>query len=117
MARVMPIRARTLLFVLAGSMSAVAAEPLPERVEFNPQMGPDAHTLEAEVQEFVYMGDVFRTRLKVAGKEDFVVQRGERIAQMVIAQFTQVAWDVRDSLDETERGTGGFGSTGGHAAL
>ncbi|HAQ33971.1 MAG TPA: dUTP diphosphatase, partial [Alphaproteobacteria bacterium] len=58
-----------------------------------------------------YRGEI-RVNLINHGKEDFVVQRGERIAQMVIAQFTQVAWDVRDSLDETERGTGGFGSTG-----
>lgn len=58
-----------------------------------------------------YRGEI-RVNLINHGTEDFVVQRGERIAQMVIAQFTQVTWDVRDSLDETTRGTGGFGSTG-----
>lgn len=58
-----------------------------------------------------YRGEI-RVNLINHGPEPFVVQRGERIAQMVIAQFTQIAWDVRDSLDETERGTGGFGSTG-----
>ncbi len=46
------------------------------------------------------------------GTEAFAIQRGERIAQMVIAAHAQVAWDERDSLDETERGAGGFGSTG-----
>ncbi len=46
------------------------------------------------------------------GTEAFEIQRGERIAQMVIAAHAQVAWDVRDSLEETERGSGGFGSTG-----
>ncbi len=46
------------------------------------------------------------------GKEAFAIQRGERIAQMVIATHAQVAWDERDTLDETERGAGGFGSTG-----
>ncbi|WP_440958513.1 dUTP diphosphatase [Oceanicaulis sp. LC35] len=46
------------------------------------------------------------------GKEPFVVQRGERIAQMVIGQFTQISWNPVDALDETARGTGGFGSTG-----
>ncbi|WP_375547892.1 dUTP diphosphatase [Oceanicaulis alexandrii] len=46
------------------------------------------------------------------GKEPFVVQRGERIAQMVIGQFTQVSWNPVDALDETARGAGGFGSTG-----
>lgn len=46
------------------------------------------------------------------GKEPFVVQRGERIAQMVIGQFTQISWNPVDALDETARGQGGFGSTG-----
>lgn len=46
------------------------------------------------------------------GKEPFVVQRGERIAQMVIGQFTQVSWNPVETLDETARGAGGFGSTG-----
>lgn len=46
------------------------------------------------------------------GKEPFVVQRGERIAQMVIGQFTQVSWNPVDALDDTARGVGGFGSTG-----
>lgn len=45
-------------------------------------------------------------------KEDFVIERGERIAQMVIARHERVSWEVQDSLDETERGAGGFGSTG-----
>ena len=44
--------------------------------------------------------------------EDFVIERGERIAQMVIARHERVEWEVRDSLDDTERGAGGFGSTG-----
>ncbi|WP_439635986.1 dUTP diphosphatase [Oceanicaulis sp.] len=46
------------------------------------------------------------------GKEPFIVQRGERIAQMVIGQFTQIRWNPVDALDETARGAGGFGSTG-----
>ncbi|MGG7644222.1 ABC transporter ATP-binding protein [Rhodovulum sp. YNF3179] len=47
----------------------------PERVEYNKErLSPDAHTLKAEVLEFIYMGDIFRTRLKVAGKEDFVIK-------------------------------------------
>lgn len=44
--------------------------------------------------------------------EDFVINDGERIAQMVIAQYTQASWKEVTVLDETERGTGGFGSTG-----
>jgi putative spermidine/putrescine transport system ATP-binding protein len=63
----------------------------PERVEYNRErLSPDAHTIRAEVLEFIYMGDIFRTRLRVAGNEDFVIktrnapdqrrlQRGETI--------------------------------------
>ncbi|WP_101066942.1 ABC transporter ATP-binding protein [Roseovarius salinarum] len=47
----------------------------PERVETNVErLGENAHTLKAQVAEFIYMGDVFRTRLKVAGKEDFIIK-------------------------------------------
>ncbi len=47
----------------------------PERVEFNKdRLQAGAHTLKAEVLEFIYMGDIFRTRLRVAGREDFVVK-------------------------------------------
>lgn len=44
--------------------------------------------------------------------EAFVIERGMRIAQMVLAPVLQAAFQVVDSLDETERGAGGFGSTG-----
>lgn len=43
---------------------------------------------------------------------DFVIEPGERIAQMVFARHEQVEWDETDTLDETTRGAGGFGSTG-----
>lgn len=46
------------------------------------------------------------------GQHDFVISRGDRIAQLVIASYTRVTWVKQDSLDETERGTGGFGHTG-----
>jgi dUTP pyrophosphatase len=46
------------------------------------------------------------------GEDDFVVKRGMRIAQMVIAPVTQLDWMEVANLDETERGAGGFGSTG-----
>lgn len=46
------------------------------------------------------------------GEEDFIIQRGERIAQMVIAPVTQAEMNVVDALSETARGAGGFGSTG-----
>jgi len=47
----------------------------PERVEFNRErLSPDAHTLKAEVVEFIYMGDIFRTRLRVAGTDEFIIK-------------------------------------------
>lgn len=44
--------------------------------------------------------------------EDFVIKNGERIAQMVIAQHSQAQWEEVDELSSTDRGEGGFGSTG-----
>ena len=44
--------------------------------------------------------------------EPFTVEPGERIAQLVIAQYTQIQWTMVNNLEETERGAGGFGSTG-----
>lgn len=46
--------------------------------------------------------------------EDFVVNDGERIAQMVISSYRQVAWEAVEQLDESDRGAGGFGHTGKH---
>ncbi|MFN5616055.1 MAG: dUTP diphosphatase, partial [Brevundimonas sp.] len=46
------------------------------------------------------------------GSDPFVVRRGERIAQMVVAPVLQVALVEAEALDETARGAGGFGSTG-----
>jgi dUTP pyrophosphatase len=46
------------------------------------------------------------------GAEPFTVSRGMRIAQMVVAPVTQLAWNEVDDLAESERGAGGFGSTG-----
>lgn len=58
-----------------------------------------------------YRGEV-KVILINHGKEDFVINRGMRIAQMVIAPVTQIVWEQCDSLNETARGAGGFGSTG-----
>jgi dUTP pyrophosphatase len=46
------------------------------------------------------------------GAEDFTIRRGERIAQMVIAPVFQAEFEEVEALDDTSRGTGGFGSTG-----
>jgi dUTP pyrophosphatase len=58
----------------------------------------------------------YRGEIKVIlinlGSEAFVIQRGERIAQLVLAPVTRLAWSEVDALDETARGSGGFGSTG-----
>lgn len=58
----------------------------------------------------------YRGEIKVIlinlGQETFKIERGERIAQMVLAPVTQLEWKTVDTLDETDRGAGGFGSTG-----
>lgn len=58
-----------------------------------------------------YRGDVGVILVNLS-HDDFVVQPGERIAQMIIGKFEQVAWDEVEVLEETERGEGGFGHTG-----
>ena len=58
-----------------------------------------------------YRGEV-KVILVNHGEEDFVIRRGERIAQLVIAPVIQAAWAEVESLDDTARGAGGFGSTG-----
>jgi dUTP pyrophosphatase len=58
-----------------------------------------------------YRGEV-KVILINLGAEPFVIQRGERIAQMVIAPVTRATLAEVDTLDETARGAGGFGSTG-----
>lgn len=58
----------------------------------------------------------YRGEIKVLlinhGQEPFTIQNGERIAQMVIAQHATVQWQETQSLSNTERGEGGYGSTG-----
>ena len=44
--------------------------------------------------------------------QDFIVEDGERIAQMVIARYEKISWEETEVLSETERGAGGYGSTG-----
>lgn len=58
----------------------------------------------------------YRGEIKVIlinlGTADFTINSGDRIAQIVVAPVTQAAFSITDSLSETERGAGGFGSTG-----
>ena len=58
-----------------------------------------------------YRGEV-KVILVNLGKDPFVIERGERIAQMVVARHAHVEWKEQDALAETVRGSGGFGSTG-----
>ena len=58
-----------------------------------------------------YRGEI-RVILINMGKEPFTVRRGDRIAQMVVAPVSRVAWMPVETLDETSRGAGGFGHTG-----
>lgn len=63
----------------------------------------------------------YRGELKVIminlGAETFGIRRGDRVAQLVLAPVTRASWLEVDTLDDTARGEGGFGSTGGLAAL
>ena len=63
----------------------------------------------------------YRGELKVIlinlGTEPFEIRRGDRVAQLVLAPVVQAGWLEVDELDETARGEGGFGSTGGLAVL
>ncbi len=63
----------------------------------------------------------YRGELKVIlinhGQEDFAIRRGDRVAQLVLAPVTRAGWVEVTSLDETARGAGGFGSTGGVVSL
>ena len=58
-----------------------------------------------------YRGEV-KVILTNFGKHDFTIQRGERIAQLVIAQYARAVLEEQASLDDTRRGGGGFGHTG-----
>ena len=71
----------------------------PERVEMNKdRLSPDAHTLKAEVLEFIYMGDIFRTRLRVAGNENFVIKTRNAPDQVRLTPGEQIeiGWLAED---------------------
>ena len=71
----------------------------PERVEMDPtRLQPGAHTLKAEVLEFIYMGDIFRTRLRVAGTDEFVIKTRNAPDQMRLkpGQQIEIGWMAED---------------------
>ncbi|MEO1680209.1 MAG: ABC transporter ATP-binding protein [Pseudomonadota bacterium] len=81
-----------------GSRTLVSIRP--ERVEFKPEMfDPQAHTIEAEILEFIYMGDVFRTRLRVAGSDDFIMKSRNSQSQqrLVPGEKVRIGWHPEDA--------------------
>jgi len=58
-----------------------------------------------------YRGEVKVILINLSSEEQ-TIQPGDRIAQMVLQKVERIEWEATDTLDETERGTGGFGSTG-----
>jgi putative spermidine/putrescine transport system ATP-binding protein len=71
----------------------------PERVEFKPErLQSGAHTLRAEVLEFVYMGDIFRTRLRVAGTDHFVIKTRNAPDQKRLnpGEMIEIGWMAED---------------------
>jgi dUTP pyrophosphatase len=58
-----------------------------------------------------YRGEIMVGIINLSA-EDQLIEDGERIAQLVIAQYTTINWEITDNLSDTERGTGGFGHSG-----
>ncbi|TIX51055.1 dUTP diphosphatase [Alteraurantiacibacter aquimixticola] len=63
-----------------------------------------------------YRGEV-KVILINHSQDNFQIQRGDRIAQLIVSPVTLAEWEEVTELPETERGKGGFGSTGGYASL
>ena len=81
----------------AGERTRVSIRP--ERVESNPdRLAADSHLIEAEVLEFIYMGDTFRFRLRVAGRDDFVMKYRNAQDQMRLAagDKIRIGWRPED---------------------
>jgi len=71
----------------------------PERVEFNKdRLRPDAHTIKAKVQEFIYMGDIFRFRLSVAGNDEFIVKtrNAPDAVKLTPGETIEIGWLPQD---------------------
>ena len=81
----------------AGQKTKVSIRP--ERVEFNKErLSPDAHLLKATVKEFIYMGDIFRTRLSVAGNDEFIIKTRNAPDQVRLEPGTEIeiGWLAQD---------------------
>ena len=72
----------------------------PERVEFKPEMMPaGAHTISADVLEVIYMGDILRAVLRVAGSDDFVMKMRNTLGQTKLTpgEKIKVGWHPQDA--------------------
>ena len=91
------IEAKPLNVRAVGERTLVSIRP--ERVEYNRDRLQDgAHTLKARVLEFIYMGDIFRTRLQVAGRDDFIVKTRNAPDQVRLTpgQEIEIGWLPED---------------------
>jgi dUTP pyrophosphatase len=117
----MDICAAESLILRAGKRAAVAtgmafAIPAGYEVQIRPRSGLALKNGVTCLNTPGTIDSDYRGEIKVIlanlGDDDFAVQVGDRIAQIVVAPVTQAAMILVDSLDETARGAGGFGSTG-----
>jgi putative spermidine/putrescine transport system ATP-binding protein len=91
------IEAKPVNVTKAGERTRVSIRP--ERVEYNKdRLKAAAHTLTAEVLEFIYMGDIFRTRLRVAGTDDFVIKtrNAPDVTRLTPGQSIEIGWLPED---------------------
>ena len=82
----------------AGQPTLVSIRP--ERVEFKPEMMPQgAHTIDAEVRDVIYMGDILRARMKVAGSDEFVMKFRNTLGQTRLSpgQHIRIGWNPQDA--------------------
>jgi putative spermidine/putrescine transport system ATP-binding protein len=92
------IRATAVNVTSKGQKTLISIRP--ERVEYREElMPPGAQTLDAEVLEFIYMGDIFRTRLKVAGSDEFIIKSRNTQGQTRLepGQMIKIGWDPKDA--------------------
>ncbi|HRO14141.1 MAG TPA: ABC transporter ATP-binding protein [Paracoccus sp. (in: a-proteobacteria)] len=72
----------------------------PERIEFKPELMPEGtHTIDAEVRDVIYMGDILRARMRVAGTEDFVMKFRNTLGQTRLSpgQHIRIGWNPQDA--------------------
>ncbi|MEL6532528.1 MAG: ABC transporter ATP-binding protein [Pseudomonadota bacterium] len=84
---------------VAGEGARTLVSIRPERVEYNKdRMAENAHTIQAEVLEFIYMGDIYRTRLRVAGREDFIIKTRNAPDQRRLkpGERIEIGWRPKD---------------------